>query len=70
MKNLGVYVTIVMIAVSGILAYSQTKYKADTTEKIVEKHEVEIEDLEDFSIRQTMLMDRHIQVIEKLEKKL
>ena len=76
MKHMAIIVTVILALLGGAVGVGQVQQKAISNEKQVDevKHKVEkqdeqIDDLEDFSIKQTILMDRHIQILEKLEER-
>lgn len=76
MKYIGIIVTVTLALIAGAIGYGQLQMKAETTKEVVEKHEEDIEELEEFSIRQTMMIERvqendvrQTKMLDKLEKR-
>jgi len=78
MKNieLGVALTILFAVVGGAVAWGTTQNKVENVDKKVEKHDGKIDKLEEYSIRQSVLMEkmndsleRQIQLYEKIQER-
>ena len=77
MKYLGIIITVLAMIFGAIYLFGRLEMRAEKTEEVVEKHEEEIDTLEEFSYKQTIMMEqiqqqdmRQSVILEKLEKKL
>lgn len=77
MKHLGIIVTICITLGGGLVAYGQLNNQVSTNKEIVgevkqevKQHNGQIQELEKFSVKQTVLMERQAKILEKLEEKL
>ena len=76
LKHIGVVVTVGLAILVGAVGYGRLQMKAEKTEVVVEKHEEEIEELEEFSYKQTIAIERvqendmrQSAILDKLEKR-
>ena len=70
MKYIGIIITVSLALIAGFIGYGRLQMKAEKTEQIVEKHDVKINEAENINIQQSVIMERNLRLIEKLEKKL
>lgn len=77
MKNLGVIVTIVLACIGGLGGYFTLQANQETTKEKVEKIEKEIKETEEkvqkneiVDVKQSMLIESSLKIIDKLEQKL
>ncbi len=84
MKNIGVIVTIILAVLSGAMGYGQLQANQKSTREKVEEVKVDVEDveeevddneerldtLEQYSVRQSVLIESSLKIIDRLEKKM
>lgn len=77
MKLIGPIIALSLALIGGFIGYGQlqanqenTEEKVEEVKKEVKEHDEQINTLENFSIKQTVLIERAIKSLEKLEEKL
>lgn len=73
MKNLGIIVTIVLAIIGGAIAYGTLQNKANRVDKVeIEVKEVErrLDENEKIDIRQSVIQERTVRILDKIEQKL
>ena len=70
MKYIGIIITVIVLIGGIIFGYGQLTTTVKKTEEKVEKHEVEIDKGKEVDIRQSMILERVTDNLDKLEKKL
>jgi len=69
MKYIGIVITLVLTLLGFAVGYGMLQQKAETTAIIVEKHDEAIVEIKEIDIRQSMIMERNTQLLDKLEKR-
>ena len=70
MKHLGTIITGIFALLALAVGYGALQHKADKTEQTVEKQEVRLRENEAIDIRQSVILERTVGIIDKLEGKL
>ena len=69
LKYLGVVITIILALLAFAVGYGVLQHKAETTAITVDRHDEEIMKIREIDVRQSTIMERNTQLIEKLEAK-
>jgi len=68
-KYIGIFVTLGLTFLAFAGGYAVLQYRTDKNEEKVEKHEVQIYDIKELDVRQSVIMERNTELIDKLEKR-
>ncbi len=69
-KYIGHIITVLVLAGSAVFGYGQLTTKVTGNTDDLVKMEADVEEVQEFSVKQTILMERVINAVDKLEKRL
>lgn len=77
MKHIGVIVTVTLTVMGAMMGYGKlqareetTREKVDKVEVVVDEHDNSIQELQRFDVKQSILIESSLKIIDKLERKL